>query len=194
VVSTPVFDAPGCEGARYSSSIVVSASAHARGASSIEACRGLRAAYNDDDSNSGMNVFRHAVAPYQRDGRFFSSVTKTGSHLASLRLLAQGGADIAAIDCVTLAFARDAWPDLSHDIRVIGSTVTSPGLPLIASAAVDVPRVAELRDALDAAIQADPKRARSLRLLGFSRSSRRDYDEILKIENDAFALGYRILQ
>lgn len=194
VVSTPVFDAPGCEGPRYSSCIVVSERAYARNATTLEACRGLHAAFNGLDSNSGMNVFRHAVAPYAREGRFFGNVTQTGSHLGSLRLVAEGAADVTAIDCVTLAFAGDAWPELLERVKIIGSTVSSPGLPLIASGAVDAVRIDALRDALDAAVLADPLRARRLRLRGFARLTRRDYGEIVQIENDAFARGYATLQ
>ena len=33
--------------------------------------RGSHGLINNDDSNSGMNLFRHTLAPLQRDGRFF---------------------------------------------------------------------------------------------------------------------------
>lgn len=76
LVAAPDFDVPGCADGTYRSVLV----AGARVAEpSIEACRGLCAAYNADDSNSGMNLLRHAVAPFARDGRFFASVTQTGS-------------------------------------------------------------------------------------------------------------------
>lgn len=54
LVATPVFDAPGCDGPRYCCQLIVSEAAWSRCAISLEACRGLRAAYNDGHSNSGM--------------------------------------------------------------------------------------------------------------------------------------------
>jgi ABC-type phosphate/phosphonate transport system substrate-binding protein len=153
----------------------------------------LRAAYNGADSNSGMNALRHAVAPHARKGRFFASVARTGSHLRSLESVAKRGADIAAIDCVTFAFVRDALPDLARRVRVIGVTASAPGLPLIASRALGAPRVARIREALNAALSADPARARRLRLRGFARLTREDYMDIAALERDAIARGYPVL-
>ncbi|WP_412529317.1 phosphate/phosphite/phosphonate ABC transporter substrate-binding protein [Burkholderia lata] len=190
LIATPVFDAHGCHGAHYSSVLVVSAHAHADGATTLAACRGLRAAFNGRDSHSGMNALRHAVAPHARDGRFFGSVTALGSHLNVLRALALAEADCAAIDCVTFAYVRDALPDLLQDIRIIGMTASAPGLPFIASRALPETQVASLQDALDRAVAADAERARVLRLKGFERLSPGDYDAIARLAEDAAAHGY----
>jgi ABC-type phosphate/phosphonate transport system substrate-binding protein len=190
LLATPVFDAPGCDGARYSSVLAVSARVHAGGATTLAACRGLRAAFNGADSHSGMNAFRHAVAPHAHDGRFFGSVTPFGSHLNALRALASAEADCAAIDCVTFAYVRDALPDLLQDIRIIGATSSAPGLPFVASRALPEAKVAALQDALDRAAAADAERARVLRLKGFDRLSPADYDTIALFEREAVAHGY----
>lgn len=190
LIATPVFDADGCDGVHYSSVLVVSARVHAGGATTLAACRGLRAGYNGADSHSGMNAFRHAVAPHAHDGRFFGAVTPFGSHLNVLRALASGEADCAAIDCVTFAYVRDALPDLLENIRVIGTTASAPGLPFIASRALPETRVGALQDALDRAAAADAERARVLRLKGFDRLSPADYDTIARFEQAAAAHGY----
>ncbi|MDN7586123.1 phosphate/phosphite/phosphonate ABC transporter substrate-binding protein [Burkholderia seminalis] len=190
LIATPVFDAEGCDGARYSSVLVASARVHAGGATTLAACRGLRAAFNGEDSHSGMNAFRHAVAPHAHDGRFFGAVTPFGSHVNVLRALASGEADCASIDCVTFAYVRDALPDLLTDIRVIGTTASAPGLPFIASRALPETQVGALRDALDRAAAADAERARVLRLKGFERLSPADYDTIARFAEDAAAHGY----
>ncbi|CAB3972769.1 phosphate ABC transporter substrate-binding protein [Burkholderia cenocepacia] len=190
LIATPVFDANGCHGAHYSSVLVVSARVHAGGATTLAACRGLRAAFNGSDSHSGMNALRHAVAPHARDGRFFGSVAALGSHLNVLRALASAEADCAAIDCVTLAYVRDALPELLQDIRIIGTTASAPGLPFIASRALPETQVASLQDALDHAIAADAERARVLRLKGFERLSPADYDTIARLAEDAATHGY----
>lgn len=190
LIATPVFDAHGCDGARYSSVLVVSARAHAGGATTLAACRGLRAGFNGEDSHSGMNAFRHAIALHAHDGRFFGSVTPFGSHLNVLRALASGEADCAAIDCVTFAYVRDALPDLLKDIRIVGMTASAPGLPFIASRALADTQVGALQDALDRAVAADAERARVLRLKGFDRLSPADYDTIARFEREAAAHGY----
>ncbi|WP_423395438.1 phosphate/phosphite/phosphonate ABC transporter substrate-binding protein [Burkholderia sp. LMG 21824] len=193
LIATPVFDAYGCHGAHYSSVLAVSARAHAGGATTLAACRGLRAAFNGRDSHSGMNALRHAVAPHARDGRFFGSVAALGSHLNVLRALASAEADCAAIDCVTFAYVRDALPGLLADIRIIGMTASAPGLPFIASRALADTQAAALRDALDRAVSADAERARVLRLKGFERLSPADYDAIALFEQQAAAYGYPAL-
>ena len=187
LIATPQFDAPGCAGANYSSVLITRANAPF---DSLDACRGTRAAYNQDDSNSGMNVFRHAVAPLAKDERFFSEVIRTGSHLGSLRAVVENRADVAAIDCVTFAFMCDELPELAQQVRVPGWTAASPGLPLIAANDVPQSTVESMRAALDDALASQPMRAKRLRLKGFSRLSLGDYARINQMENEARALGY----
>jgi ABC-type phosphate/phosphonate transport system substrate-binding protein len=187
LIATPHFDAPGCNGANYSSVLVTRADSSI---ATLAACRGARAAYNQDDSNSGMNVFRHAVAPLAQGGRFFSETIRTGSHLGSLRAVAANEADVAAIDCVTYAFVCDALPELAQQVRQIGSTAESPGLPLVA--AHDVPQavIETLRAALHESIRSQPELAARLRIKGFSRLSLDEYARIDQLESEAEALGY----
>ncbi|WGS52822.1 PhnD/SsuA/transferrin family substrate-binding protein [Paraburkholderia sp. D15] len=191
LIATPHFDAPGCEGADYSSVLITRAGAPF---DTLAACRGARAAYNQDDSNSGMNVLRHAVAPLARDGRFFSEVLRTGSHLGSLRAVAEDRADIAAIDCVTFAFVCDEMPELARQVRPIGTTAASPGLPIVASKQVPETTVQALRDALNQTLgdtlAGHPERAKRLRLRGFSALTLADYARIEQLENEARAAGY----
>jgi len=190
LITTPLFDAPGCEGPRYRSTLVVSTSAWEHGATTLAACRGLRAACNSVDSHSGMNALRHAVAPHARDGRFFSSVLWTGSHAATLQALSSGAADVGAIDCVTLALLRDAGFAPLRGVRTIGMTASAPGLPLIASRALSDHQAEALSDALDEAHAAAPERSRTLRLRGFARLAGDAYAELEDMANTAAQLGY----
>ncbi|ALL69195.1 ABC-type phosphate/phosphonate transport system, periplasmic component [Paraburkholderia caribensis MBA4] len=187
LIATPRFDASGCEGANYSSVLVTRDDAPF---DSIEACRGARAAFNSADSNSGYNALRHSVAPHAKHGTFFGATLETGSHLGSLRAVAEDRADLAAIDCVTMAFARDAYPELTGRLREIGYTRSSPGLPLIASTHVAPEQAEALRDALDEAVAAQPGRARRLRLKGFSRLPPEAYESIRQMENEARVANY----
>jgi ABC-type phosphate/phosphonate transport system substrate-binding protein len=188
LVATPAFRVDGCENGDYHSVLVASRAIDAR---SLEDCRGLRAAYNSDDSNSGMNLLRQSVAPLAGERPFFSLVLETGSHLASLRALAvDQTADVAAIDCVTFEFVREHLPELADGVRVIGVTQAAPGLPLIASKNVAPQGIAALATALSDTVMEDSPLARRLKLKGFVRRPLDDYARIRLIENDAIALGY----
>ncbi|MBN3762538.1 PhnD/SsuA/transferrin family substrate-binding protein [Burkholderia sp. Ac-20365] len=187
LIATPQFDAPGCEGANYSSALVTRNDAPF---DSLEALRGTRAAFNSTDSNSGYNALRHAIAPHAMNGQFFSATLETGSHLGSMRAVVEDRADVAAIDCVTLAFARDAYPELTGRLREIGYTRASPGLPLIASNLVTPETADALRDALDEALTAQPERAQRLKLKGFSHLPSEAYESIRHMENEARVANY----
>lgn len=191
LIATPLFDVPGCENGGYRSVLV--AGAHVN-AASLEACRGLRAVYNSDDSNSGMNLFRHAVAPHARGGRFFGSVTKSGGHLASLRAIAiERSADIAAIDCVTLAFVQAHRPELAAGVREIGVTASAPALPFISSKHTPAALTDALAVALSDVIRTDEPLAARLKLKGFVRLAQTGYAPIARYEREAVDRGYAVL-
>jgi ABC-type phosphate/phosphonate transport system substrate-binding protein len=190
LVATPCFAAPGCNGSDYASVIVARAQSSLE---TLEQCRGTRVAFNQRDSNSGFNALRHAVAPLARHGAFFGASLCTGSHAGSLQALADGRADVAAIDCVTMAFMRDERPELAQHVREIGWTRASPGLPLIASRDVAARSVVALRNALHEAVAAQPERARRLKLKGFDVISLDGYARITQLEDEAIALGYQDL-
>ena len=147
VVGAFRYGAPGCDGIDYRSELV----ARVGDADAIEGFRGRVAAINALDSHSGCNALRGLVAPLARDGAFFGDHAITGSHRRSLAAVQSGAADVAAIDCVTLAGLRISHPDLLHGLRVVGSTAAAPGLPLVTSATTSPDDLAALRDALHAA-------------------------------------------
>ena len=118
-LATPCYRAPGCSGPRYASLVVVRTGAAVERLADL---RGKVAAINHPDSHSGSNALRALIAPLARDGRFFGRVEVSGSHAASLAMVAEGAADVAAIDCVShallarhrpaaLAGTRRAVPD-----------------------------------------------------------------------------------
>jgi ABC-type phosphate/phosphonate transport system substrate-binding protein len=187
VVGAPIFDAPGCDGPLYSSAILVRRTDRT---SALEDYQGKIAAYNDDGSHSGMNALRHAIAPLARGGRFFSGAVRTGSHLNSLRTVCDHRADIAAIDCVTLAFARDHMPELTEPLRILAFTRSAPGLPFIASRSLDPATLSALAPALDDVIASCPALADRLRLKGLAALTADTYRAILDMEDEALRAGY----
>lgn len=193
LVATPRYRAPGCEGPFRRSAIVVQAQAPGERLADL---RGARCALNDRTSDSGMNLFRSAVAPLANGARFFSQVIVTGSHLASAEAVALGAADVAALDAVSLAHLRRLRPQLAQRLRVLQWTTRTPGLPLITAANTPPAMLAALRDAL-MDVARDPRltQARGALLLeGFTALPLRYYRLTEHLEEQAAALGYPQLQ
>ena len=189
----PLFDVPGTDGRYYSSRIIVAAGS---GIESIADSRGRVAAMNNPDSNSGMNVLRHAVATVHdadRFGdRFFARVVNTGGHLYSLQAVTNGAADIAAIDCVSYQLIEDWQPELCTSLRIIGDSVMTCGLPLVMSnAALAVTDIPVLIECLNRALAACCDKVRDiLHLTSFAPVQMADYQSIVEIEEYAVARGY----
>lgn len=154
--------------------------------------RGLRAAFNAEDSQSGYNALRAAVAPLAVNGRFFGSVNETGSHAASLHAVQAGQADLAAIDCVTLAgLARDT-PQSVKGVCVLGQTQPYPGLPLVTGRDTSARELRAVQTAL-AALVRDAAAAPALQALGirgFETPHLKSYQVCVDMRLHAAALGY----
>jgi ABC-type phosphate/phosphonate transport system substrate-binding protein len=192
VVATPIYDHPGCEGAYSGSFVIVRADA---AVASVADLRGSVAAINDGASNSGMNLLRHTVARHAAGGQFFARVAQSGSHRASIALVAQGEADVAAIDCVTFGNLARFAPEAVAGVRILAETAKTPGLPLITRAAASTDEVALLRAALNDFAH-DPATAPLrdvLGLEGFTELAGSAYDSILTLEREAAVLGYPVL-
>jgi ABC-type phosphate/phosphonate transport system substrate-binding protein len=190
LVASPCYAAPGCTGARYRSAIIVRAD-DAR-PSSLSDLRGLRCAVNEMDSNSGMNLLRAAVARIGGAGRFFSSVTVSGSHRRSVEWVASGMADVAAIDCVTLGHLQRIAAPLIRKVRVLDWTPDSPSLQFITAGSASASAMRELRAALASACD-DPGLAEvrdMLLLTGMEFAPCEDFRQVLELEREAIARGF----
>src|SRR5207253_4788965 len=122
VMGRPCFDLPdSCDG-KHCSLLLTRADEPRQ---TLPELFGSHGVINGEDSNSGMNLLRHRLAPLQQDGRFFSRVSISGSHRESLRWLRERKADLAAIDSVTFAYlARYAEEDVSG-LRVVARSAFS---------------------------------------------------------------------
>ena len=192
LVATPLYDHPGCQGALNGSFVIVGADADV---SSVADLRGRVAVINDWTSNSGMNLLRHAVAPHAVDGRFFGRVVQSGSHWASLGMVARGEADVAAIDCVTFGNLVRFVPEAVTGVRILAETAKTPGLPLITRAAASDDDITVLRGALEefARDSAAAPLRETLGLRDFAVLPECGYDAVLALEQEAVALGYPAL-
>jgi len=162
ILATPRYSAPGCEAGFYRSAIVVRVQDSSE---SLAAFRSKRCVVNEPDSNSGMNLLRAAVAPLAEGGRFFRSVHLSGSHRQSVEMVAAYEADIAAVDCVTLAHLRSFYPALLGKVRILCWTPRAPSLPFVTARATDRSTVDALREALAAVLEDSSLQAVRDRLL-----------------------------
>ncbi len=192
VVATPCFDCAGCEGPRYCSHLIVRADDPAR---SLDDLRGRIATANNPDSQSGYSAFRASVAPLARSGQFFSEIVMSGGHGNSLALVAEGKADVCAVDCVTYTLLSRHRPAAVASLRQLGQTVDAPGLPYVTRADASDDLLKRLRTALFSALDApDLATAReTLLIAGAEVLPENAYDRIIEIENESRALGYATL-
>jgi ABC-type phosphate/phosphonate transport system substrate-binding protein len=192
VVVRPLYGWPGCAAGTHRSFVVVRADAPF---GAMRDLAGACAAINGRDSNTGMNLLRHALAPFAANGRFLGRVVETGAHLASLAAVSAGKADLAAIDCVTFGLAARHRPSATAGLRVLSETAPSPTLPFVAAGDAGPAEVTSLRVALGEAI-ADPANAEAvaaLGLCGVEPAKLEDYAVLLGYEDEAARAGYPVL-
>ncbi len=144
LVATPVSALPGCDGDTYSSMVIVRADAPF---DTLADLRGARVAFNGMESQSGVHTLREAVAPLGDGAPFFGQGILSGAHRESIRAVARGAADCAAIDAICWAMAQRFEP--VDDLRVIHCTAPAPALPFVTRRGGPV---AALRAALEDAI------------------------------------------
>ena len=153
-----------------------------------------RGVINGHDSNSGMSLLRHCVAPLQRDGRFFASVGISGAHRESLRWLREDRADLAAIDSVTYDYLARFAPQEVAGLRIVSRSAPSPTLPYIGPLGLSDEQVIQLRQAMNQALQDLPQVAETLGLQAVLPASEEDYEVLLDYQRQAINAGFPILQ
>jgi ABC-type phosphate/phosphonate transport system substrate-binding protein len=189
LVATPSYSAAGCAGSMYRSVVVVRDDSGIRDLGDL---RGQRVAFNSTDSQSGYNTLRNLVFPLMQGGRFFAQAIETGAHRQSLAHVRAGLADVAAIDCVSLALLERWAPGEMAGIRKLCLTAPAPSLPYITAMATSVETVRRLQAGLRAAFDDPslrPVRA-DLLLADIAFLSIDAYQPILDMEQAARRAGY----
>ncbi|MGH2365057.1 MAG: phosphate/phosphite/phosphonate ABC transporter substrate-binding protein [Chloroflexota bacterium] len=134
-------------------------------------------AYNDEVSLSGWYCLLLELASLGESRDFFASLVQSGSHLASLRLVAQGEASAAAVDSNTWLWLRQQRPESLAGLRVLTSWGPYPVQPAVFRA--------DLSSALKRAIaqallclpvsEAQRQELAGVGLLGFAPVAEQDY-------------------
>jgi ABC-type phosphate/phosphonate transport system substrate-binding protein len=189
LLGVPTYDAPGCGEGTHRAFILVRADSPAE---RLEDLRGGIFALNSRHSNSGMNLPRVMFARIGAGPRFFSRVIETGSHAASMHLVASGSADAASIDCLTYAFFGDYRPEALVGLRWFADTPESPAIPFVTAANTSGDYVLALRRALSRVMVAPQRRPlmNRLRLRHVGLPDPAAYARLLDYEREAFALRY----
>lgn len=152
-VGTPDYGVPDCPPGHYRSVFLARADDPRPGLADFA---GVALAYNDRLSQSGWAAPQVHAA---RLGLQLPAGIETGSHLASARAVAEGRADLAALDAVTHMLLCDHDPALAASLRILAVTDPGPGLPLIAAPGADTAALfAAVAEAVAALAPADRAR------------------------------------
>ncbi|RVD17482.1 PhnD/SsuA/transferrin family substrate-binding protein, partial [Mesorhizobium sp. M4B.F.Ca.ET.017.02.2.1] len=153
----PSYDAvEGGQGELYSSAIVMPADGGQSVASPVDGSasipldliRGKRFAFNNPDSMSGLLGLTRDLDAMGESLDIFASQIQSGGHRSSIVAIAEGRADVAAIDCESWALANRFEPAARH-VKVVGWTRRRKGLPFITARATPPETVAALRLAIE---------------------------------------------
>lgn len=98
----------------------------------LEAMRGARLAFNGPDSMSGIIALTRDLDVAGEGLDLFAERIETGAHRASVIAVANGKADVCAVDCRTWDLVQRFEPKAA-DVEVVGWTERRKGLPYIAS-------------------------------------------------------------
>lgn len=154
LVGTPDYGLPDCPPGHYRSRLIVRRDDPRE---ALAAFAGARLAINGADSQSGWAALaNHAPA------HGWGAVTVSGGHARSAAAVAEGRADLAAIDAVTWELL--AAEGATAGLRVLASTDPTPGLPLIAAGGADAAMLARAFAGAIAALSPEDRAA--LRLTG----------------------------
>jgi phosphonate transport system substrate-binding protein len=114
----------------YFSDVIVAAASRYRAFGDL---RGATWAYNEPYSHSGYVTVLHHLATIGEDRSFFGSMVEAGFHEEAIRMVADGRADAAAIDCQVLDIRLRDDPRLARALRRIAAIGPSTIQPVVAS-------------------------------------------------------------
>lgn len=129
-VGTPDYGVEGCAPGHYRSVLIARADDPR---DRLQEFDGAPFAFNEDLSQSGWAAPQIHAA---RLGLTLRPVLRSGGHRLSAQAVAEGRADIAALDAVTWRLMQGEA--VAARLKVVGLTDPSPGLPLIAASGADI--------------------------------------------------------
>jgi ABC-type phosphate/phosphonate transport system substrate-binding protein len=158
VIAQPSYDAfEGGQGELYSSALVMAADggpslaspADGKAVIPLDLIRGKRFTFNNPDSMSGLIGLTRDLEAMGASLDIFASRSESGGHRSSIVAIAEGRADIAAIDCESWALAQRFEP-AAKGVKVVGWTARRKGLPYITARTTPEKIIAAMREAVSA--------------------------------------------
>ena len=156
VVGQPSYEAyEGGQGELYSSALVmrtgegpeVRSPADGGPSLPLDLIRGKRFTLNSLDSMSGIIALTRDLQAAGESLDIFASRSESGGHRGSIVAVAEGRADVAAIDCESWALARRFEP-AARKVAIVGWTGRRKGLPFITARTTPETTVRAMREAL----------------------------------------------
>jgi ABC-type phosphate/phosphonate transport system substrate-binding protein len=162
----------------------------------LEDTFGHRFAFNTEESHSGYNAPRAHLAKYAARAPLFRElVGPMVTYQRVVAALADGAAEVAAIDSLSLEMIRHHAPELAAKVRVIDATAPSP-IPAFVASGLGADEAARVRAALLRlnAGEVGRKLLRDVCLTGFAEVDPERYQATQAMERAALDSGYRLLR
>lgn len=156
LIGTPDFGVQGCAPGYYRSVFVALKSDPRR---DVMQYGGASLAFNEDLSQSGWAAPQNFARAL---GLTLRPALRTGGHLLSARAVAEGRAEIAALDAITWQMIQRHDP-FAAQLQVVGMTEPTPGLPYISALGADTGLMFDVIAAAIAALPQADKAALCLR-------------------------------
>ncbi|MFK7803568.1 MAG: phosphate/phosphite/phosphonate ABC transporter substrate-binding protein [Anaerolineae bacterium] len=126
LLAAPIFT--GTNKPIYTSHLIVPRNSQAQSLSDLQ---GKTHAINEFTSWSGNHLMRAQLFEQGLSANFFSEIIVSGAHSKSVRMVAEGRADSAAIDHGVFDYVADTTPELIDQIRIIDQVGPSPAPPFV---------------------------------------------------------------
>jgi len=152
---------------------------------SLDDLRGKRFAFTDPDSNTGCLVPRYMLAKMgETPESFFSETYYTHSHDNSIRAVAEGRADGAAVDSLIWEFLNSSEPDIAGLTTVVAQSPPYGIPPIVVHPDTDPALKKKLRETL-LRLHEDPEGRvlmTRLRIDRFADPDKGAYDEVRRMQ------------
>lgn len=190
LLTTPIYDIDGCDGTYHRSRLVCRANDQRNTLAEFTAATVV---INESDSQSGHQAMKSALTMASLPAPFFAHGKISGAHRHSIKMVAEGDADICAVDPVSWQLALRYETPVTDQLKVIGEGPQIPGLPIVYSHEYhDSMQAANIAEKVDSLLtnELDNDIREMLFISGAKRLSMEDYRVLIKLDQEAEDAGH----